>query len=181
MPETESLEPCNTNNIILIGMPACGKSTLGVLLAKALNYRFLDSDLVIQEQTGKLLKELIQEHGIEGFNQIENDVNAMINVDHTIVATGGSAVYGADAMKHFKEIGSVVYLKVSYKEVSRRLGDLDERGVVHRPDQTLRDLYNERTALYEKYADITIEEPDGNPNIANLLADAISVLRDCGF
>ena len=84
-------------------------------------------------------------------------------------------------MKHFKEIGSVVYLKVSYKEVSRRLGDLDERGVVHRPDQTLRDLYNERTALYEKYADITIEEPDGNPNIANLLADAISVLRDCGF
>ena len=159
-----------TNNIILIGMPACGKSTLGVLLAKALNYRFIDSDLVIQEKTGHLLSELIRDHGIDG-----------LNVDHTIVATGGSVIYGADAMRHFKEIGTIVYLKVSYEECQRRIGDLDARGVVHRPDQTLKDLYQERTRLYEKYQDITIEEESGRVSLASHLADCIRILRDHGF
>lgn len=169
------------NNIVLIGMPACGKSTLGVLLAKALNYRFIDSDLVIQEKTGHLLSELIRDHGIDGFNRIENEVNAGLNVDHSIVATGGSVVYGKDAMRHLKEIGTVVYLKVSYAECKRRIGDLDARGVVHRPDQTLKDLYDERTKLYEAYADITIEEESGRVSLASHLADCIRILREHGF
>ena len=145
------------DNIILIGMPGVGKSTAGVIMAKVLNYDFLDSDLVIQKETKKRLKEIIAERGIDGFNAIENEINSRIEVDHTVIATGGSVVYGAQAMAHFAEIGTIVYLKISYEQLDRRLGDLDERGVVHRENQTLRDLYEERTQLYEKYADITVE------------------------
>ncbi len=150
----------NTDNIILIGMPGVGKSTVGVILAKVLNKDFIDSDLVIQKECNARLKDLIKEHGIDGFNEIENRINAGIDVHNSIVATGGSAVYGADAMAHFKEIGTVLYLRLSYSSISRRLGNLDERGVVHRKDQTLLDLYEERCALYEKYADIVIDEDD---------------------
>ena len=139
-------------NIVLIGMPGVGKSTSGVILAKVLNYDFLDSDLVIQHQTGKLLKEIIA-----GFNAVENEINSQIDVENTVIATGGSVIFGADAMAHFKESGIVVYLRISYDLLDERLGDLDERGVVHKEGQTLRDIYNERTALYEKYADITVD------------------------
>lgn len=144
-------------NIVLIGMPGAGKSTSGVILAKVLNYDFLDSDLVIQHQTGKLLKEIIAEKGIDGFNAVENEINSQIDVENTVIATGGSVIFGADAMAHFKESGIVVYLRISYDLLDERLGDLDERGVVHKEGQTLRDIYNERTALYEKYADITVD------------------------
>lgn len=144
-------------NIVLIGMPGVGKSTSGVILAKVMNYDFLDSDLVIQHQTGKLLKEIIREEGIDGFNAVENRINAGIDVENTVIATGGSVVFGADAMAHFKEIGVIVYLRISYDLLDERLGDLDERGVVHKEGQTLRDIYNERTALYEKYADVTVD------------------------
>ena len=144
-------------NIVLIGMPGVGKSTSGVILAKVLNYDFLDSDLVIQHQTGKLLKEIIAEKGIDGFNAVENEINSQIDVENTVIATGGSVIFGADAMAHFKESGIVVYLRISYDLLDERLGDLDERGVVHKEGQTLRDIYNERTALYEKYADITVD------------------------
>lgn len=137
-------------NIVLIGMPGVGKSTSGVILAKVLNYDFLDSDLVIQHQTGKLLKEIIAEKGIDGFNAVENEINSQIDVENTVIATGGSVIFGADAMAHFKESGIVVYLRISYDLLDERLGDLDERGVVHKEGQTLRDIYNERTALYEK-------------------------------
>ena len=144
-------------NIVLIGMPGVGKSTSGVILAKVLNYDFLDSDLVIQQQTKKLLKEIIREEGIDGFNAVENQINAGIDVENTVIATGGSVIFGADAMAHFKETGIVVYLRISYDQLDKRLGDLDERGVVHKEGQTLRDIYDERTALYEKYADITVD------------------------
>jgi len=117
----------------------------------------LDSDLVIQHQTGKLLKEIIAEKGIDGFNAVENEINSQIDVENTVIATGGSVIFGADAMAHFKESGIVVYLRISYDLLDERLGDLDERGVVHKEGQTLRDIYNERTALYEKYADITVD------------------------
>lgn len=143
-------------NVVLIGMPGVGKSTSGVILAKVLNYDFLDSDLVIQKKTGQLLKEIIAEKGIDGFNTVENEINAKINVTNTVIATGGSVVYGEQAMQHLKEDGIVVYLKIGYKQLDRRLGNLDERGVVHREGQTLHDLYEERTRLYEKYADVTI-------------------------
>ena len=109
-------------NVTLIGMPGVGKSTVGVVLAKILGYRFLDSDLEIQEQTGKLLHELITEHGDEGFLEIENRVNAGLTVDKTVIATGGSAVFGEDAMKHLQEISTVVYLRLPYKSLKRRLG-----------------------------------------------------------
>ena len=146
------------NNIILIGMPGCGKSTVGVVLAKTLGYRFVDSDLLIQEKTGKLLYQIIEDEGLDGFNKIEEDVNASINLTSAVIATGGSAVYGQRAMEHLKEIGTVIYLEVAYPELEKRLEDIKGRGVVLRDGQTLYDLYLERTPLYEKYADIRISE-----------------------
>lgn len=147
----------NHNNITLIGMPGAGKSTVGVVLAKVLGYRFLDSDLEIQEQTGKRLHELISEYGEQGFLEIESRVNAGISVSNTVIATGGSAVFGAEAMKHLREISIVVYLKLSYESLRERLGDLHERGVVMEAGQTLRDLMDIRCPLYEKYAHITVD------------------------
>ena len=144
-------------NIVLIGMPGAGKSTVGVVLAKKMGCRFVDSDLVIQEKYGKLLHELIEENGVEGFWKIENDVNASLMLEGSIIATGGSAVYGREAMEHLRSIGQVVYLHLPYEEVEERLGDLNARGVTLLPGQTLRDLYEERVPLYEKYAHVTIE------------------------
>lgn len=145
------------NNIILIGMPGSGKSTVGVVLAKKLGFQFVDSDLVIQEQSGKLLYQLIEGLGEAGFLALENEINAGIQADKSVVATGGSAVYGNEAMCHFKEIGTVVYLKLPYEELKERLGDLHKRGVVIREGSSLRELYEERIPLYEKYADIVMD------------------------
>ncbi len=145
-------------NIILIGMPGCGKSTVGVILAKIMGYRFLDSDLLIQEKENKLLSEIIACEGLDGFNRIENRVNASIDVNRSVIATGGSVVYGKDAMEHFKKIGIIVYIRLPYEEIANRLGDLTKRGVSIKDGQTLLDLYNERVPLYEKYADIIIDE-----------------------
>ncbi len=145
------------NNIILIGMPGAGKSTVGVVLAKKLGYRFVDSDLVIQERTGKVLHDIIAEKGLDGFLRVEEEANASLECDKTVIATGGSVVYGAKAMEHLKQIGQVVYLKLSCESIAERLGDLQERGVALKKDQTLADLYAERVPLYEAYADITID------------------------
>lgn len=148
----------NKKNIILIGMPGVGKSTVGVILAKVLGYQFVDSDLVIQKEEGKLLKEIIAEVGPEGFIEVENRINASLDVTNSIVATGGSVVYGKEAMEHLREIGTVVYLALPYEEIDKRLSDIKGRGVVLRDGQTLKDLYEERTVLYEKYADVRIDE-----------------------
>jgi len=145
------------SNIILIGMPGSGKSTLGVLLAKAMNYRFLDTDLMIQEQEGKLLCEIIAKQGREAFLEIEGNVNAGIVAERTVIAPGGSAIYCERAMKHFSEIGTIVYLHVPVSELEKRLGDLKRRGVVLKEGQTLEMLYEERHAYYERYADITVD------------------------
>lgn len=142
----------SNRNIVLIGMPGAGKSTVGVVLAKRLGYRFVDSDLLIQDKYGKLLHELIEENGIEGFWQIENNVNASISLEKAVIATGGSAVYGEEAMEHLRQIGTVVYLRLPFEEIADRLGDLNARGVTLRAGQTLMDLYEERIPLYEKYA-----------------------------
>lgn len=144
-------------NITLIGMPGAGKSTVGVVLAKVLGYRFLDSDLEIQEQTKRCLHELLDIYGEEGFIELENRVNAGILASHTVIATGGSAVYGKEAMEHLREISTVVYLKLSYENLETRLGDLHERGVVMSVGQTLQELMDIRVPLYERYAHITID------------------------
>ena len=135
-----------------------GKSTIGVVLAKVLGYQFLDSDLLIQKQEGRKLHQIISQEGNEGFKIIENRVNASIQAEETVIATGGSVIYCPEAMEHLKSIGTVVYLKLSLEPLSKRLGNLKGRGVLLKEGQTLEDLYRERTPLYEKYADIVIDE-----------------------
>lgn len=146
------------DNIILIGMPASGKSTVGVVLAKRLGYEFIDTDLLIQKQEHALLREIIAEKGEDGFLVIEDQVNADLEAERSVIAPGGSVVYCENAMKHYKEIGTVVYLQTSYQTIKERIGDPKKRGVVLREGQTLKDLYEERRVLFEKYADVTICE-----------------------
>lgn len=145
-------------NIILIGMPAVGKSTVGVVVAKRLGYEFIDTDLLIQKKEGRLLKEIIREEGIERFLEIENQVNCEVNAERTVISPGGSVIYCEEAMRHFKEIGKVVYLRASFDTINRRILNPEKRGVVLKENQTLEDLYNERVALFEKYADYTVDE-----------------------
>lgn len=145
-------------NLIFIGMPAVGKSTVGVVIAKRLGKKFIDTDLLIQEQEGRLLCEIIAEVGEEGFLKIENQVNRDINVENSVISPGGSVVYCEEAMQHFKEIGTVVYLSASYQTIKRRIRSPKKRGVVLREGQTFRELYDERVKLFETYADITICE-----------------------
>lgn len=162
------------NNVILIGMPGAGKSTLGVVLAKILRMRFLDSDLLIQEREGALLCELIEREGLDRFLAIEGEVNAGIEVKNTVIATGGSAVYSESAMRHLKDIGTVVYLKLSLKEIQGRVGDVKQRGIAMKPDQSFAQLYEERCPLYEKYADIVLDaEGISIENLAGMLRNRL--------
>lgn len=144
-------------SIVLIGMPGVGKSTIGVVLAKNLGISFIDSDLVIQEREEKKLHEIIEEHGLEGFLDIEGAVNASLNPKAAVIATGGSAVYREEAMQHLSSFALICYLQLSYESISERLGNLEERGVVLKENQNLRQLYDERTPLYEKYANMKID------------------------
>lgn len=162
-------------NIVLIGMPGVGKSTIGVILAKELGYQFVDADLLIQKQEKRLLKEIIAQDGIDHFIEIENQVNASIQVESTVIATGGSVVYGKEAMEHLQEIATVIYLKVPYCILKQRLGNLKNRGVVLRKNQTLKDLYEERVPLYEKYAEFEINEE--NKDIEETLQTILSILQ----
>ncbi|MDO4889970.1 MAG: shikimate kinase [Coriobacteriaceae bacterium] len=150
------------DNIVLIGLPGAGKSTLGVVLAKIVNFRFLDCDLLIQEQEGQTLQEIIDARGARGFIEVENAALKRIEATRTVISTGGSAVYSAEAMEHLRSIGTVVHLRVSCDEMVRRLGNLDERGVVLRDGKAvaLPELYEERMPLYERYADITLDVTD---------------------
>lgn len=146
------------DNITLIGMPGVGKSTAGVVLAKLLGYEFIDADLLIQKKQKRLLHEIIEQEGRERFLEIEEEVNSTIWTDKAVIATGGSVVYQEKAMEHLKSIGKVVYLQVSFEILNKRLKDMKGRGVVLKEGQTLKDLYEERTALYEKYADVIVNE-----------------------
>ena len=173
--ERQRREQMKKDNIVLIGMPGVGKSTVGVILAKILGYQFVDADLVIQKEEGKLLKDIIAEKGTDGFIQVENRVNSNLQVHESVVATGGSVVYGTEAMEHLSEIGTVVYLKQSLRKLERRLRNIKNRGVVLRPGQTLKDLYRERTVLYEKYADIIVDE--SNLNVEQTVEAVIDALK----
>ncbi len=147
------------DNIIMIGMPGSGKSTIGVVLAKILNYDFCDVDLVIQQRCDKTLQRLIDALGPQGFIEVENEVLCDLTFEHTIVATGGSAVYSHDAITHLAQMGRIVYLKVDLPELKQRLEDFSERGVVMRREgcSSLDELFEERRPLYEKYAQITVD------------------------
>lgn len=150
------------SNIVLIGMPGAGKSTLGVVLAKILNKGFVDADLVIQGECGKTLQAIIDEVGPEEFIAVENAVLSKLQAENSIVATGGSAIYSDEAMRHLSDLGPIVYLQISYDSLLERLSDLQERGVVMKGgiSMSLRDLYDERKPLYDRYADITVDVDD---------------------
>lgn len=150
------------NNIILIGMPGVGKSTVGVILAKLTGRSFIDTDLVIQGKTGMLLKDIIAERGIDGFISLENSVCASLDAENAVIATGGSVVYGEDAMKHLRSIGTVIYLKHDVSVLKKRLSDLKGRGVILREGQTLDSLFEERAPLYERYAHAVADLSDGS-------------------
>ena len=145
------------DNVILIGMPGAGKSTVGVVLAKMLGYFFLDSDLLIQQKEGRLLQQILDEDGLEKFIEIENEVNCSINVSRTVIATGGSVVYGEEAMKHLRQIGKVVYIDLPETEIEKRVGNFETRGIALKSGNTLADLFREREPLYRKYAHITAD------------------------
>lgn len=145
-------------NIVLLGMPAVGKSTVGVVVAKRLGYEFIDTDLLIQKQEKRLLKEIIEEEGIEGFLKIENQVNQGVDAERSVISPGGSVVYCKEAMEHYKKIGTIVYLRASFETIAGRIQNAKNRGVVLKEGQTLEMLYAERVELFEKYADITVDE-----------------------
>lgn len=163
------------SNLIFIGMPAVGKSTVGVVVAKQLGMQFIDTDLLIQKQEKRLLREIIADVGEEGFLKIENQVNQEVDAENAVISPGGSIVYCEEAMKHFKEIGTVVYLKASYQTIKKRIRSPKKRGVVLKEGQSFRDLYNERVKLFEKYADITVCE-DGC-EIEQTIENVLSAVR----
>ena len=143
-------------NIVLIGMPGTGKSTVGVLLAKSLLMDFCDTDLIIQKQFSSPLCDIIADIGTDGFIKAEDEILAGINLENTVIATGGSAVYGENAMKNLKENGIAVYLDTPLDELQKRLLNIHTRGVAMKKGTTLKDLFNEREPLYKQYADITV-------------------------
>ena len=144
-------------NIILIGMPGSGKTTIGTEISEKIGYGYIDSDSVIVAREGKRLSEIIEEVGREAFLDIEAKVNSELCADRCVIATGGSVIYRDFAMQKLKEMGTIVYLKLPYEVIEKRLGDLKKRGVALKEGFTLRDLYEERIPLYEKYADVTVE------------------------
>ena len=158
------------NNLILIGMAGCGKSTIGVLLAKALGIGFLDTDLVIQQREKKKLQEIINNYGLDYFKKAEEAALLSVNVKDTVIATGGSAVYYDDAMKHLKNCGKCVWLSLPFETIEHRIKNIKTRGIAIAPGKTLRDVYDERLPLYKKYADIVIEcEGNIEDNVSEIL------------
>lgn len=156
-------------NLTLIGMPGSGKSTVGVVLAKTLGYSFLDVDLVIQERQGKLLQALLNTLGTEGFLDLEGATIRSLRPQKTVLAPGGSCVLRRDAMEHLKSLGRVVYLRLSYDALESRIHNLATRGIAFAPGQTLRDVYDQRAPLYERYADLTVDA-DGQTLVETLSA-----------
>lgn len=155
-----------TTNIILIGMPAAGKSTVGPLLADTLAYDYFDTDALIETRMGLPLSDIIARDGLPVFCDLEETIVASIDVERTVIATGGSVVYGSFAMAQLKKNGILVYLKTDLEVLVKRMNDPTERGVVRKPGQTLESLFEERHRLYMKYADLVVEcSPDDIPEI----------------
>lgn len=157
------------SNIVLIGMPGAGKSTVGVILAKAAGLQFCDTDLIIQQKTGRKLQEIINSDGIEKFLKTESDVLSELSVENSVIATGGSAVYSEAAMENLKRTGIAVWLDVPLCEVKRRIDNITTRGIVMHPGESLESIYAERLPLYRKYADITVSCSATEETVENIL------------
>lgn len=145
------------SNMVLIGMPASGKSTLGVQLAKWLSMGFIDTDLLVQARAGMGMQAFQEANGMEAYRQLEADTVKSVVCENCVIATGGSAIYYAEAMAHLQSLARIVFLDVPLKEIEQRIGDLSERGVVMEPGMTLGDLFTERHPLYLKYADTVVD------------------------
>ena len=145
------------SNIVLIGMPGCGKSTVGVILAKTLGIGFVDTDLIIQQRENRLLQNIIDTDGIDYFLECESNAIQSIECENSVIATGGSAVYREDAIEHLKKNGKIIYLDVPLDEIKKRLNNINTRGIASKKNKSIEDIYNERVALYNKYADIIIK------------------------
>jgi len=170
--------PSSQRNIVLIGMPGVGKSTVGVLLAKRLGFTFIDTDITIQVREGRCLQELIRAHGVEGFCRIEEDHILSLAVDSGVIAPGGSVVYRPKAMAHLKAKGTAIHLDIAIAKLKRRLEDVDARGVVIAPGQTVESLYLERLPLYLEYADATVPTDDLTPDqVVGRVLDALERLN----
>ena len=167
------------DNIVLIGMPGCGKSTVGVLLAKALGFDFIDTDVVLQAREQRKLQEMIDDIGIDAFLEKEQSAILSLNCRRCVIATGGSVVYGAQAMAHLARCGKIVYISLPYEEIEGRISNLATRGVTLREGQTLRDLYDERVPLYEAHAQLTFaaEDSDIETTVSKI---ALMIENDCG-
>ena len=166
------------NNIILIGMPGAGKSTAGVILAKALGMTFVDTDIVVQEHAGRLLQDIIDEGGTDAFLKIEENTILSLHCRHAVLATGGSVVFSAGAMEHLASDGVVVYLKISFEEMEKRIRNITTRGIVLVAGQSLRAMYDQRIPLYERYADITIDCSDEDfETVVGNVVDALKKVR----
>ena len=164
-------------NIILIGMPGAGKSTVGVILAKALGMDFLVSDLVICKETGKTLQEILDQEGLDAFLKIEEDVVCGLAPHHTVIATGGSVPMSQKAMAHLKTQGTVVYLQVELSELSQRLSNITTRGIAFGPGENLASLYEKRTPVYRRWADITVSADPQHNNIEHMTETIIASLK----
>lgn len=148
------------SNIILVGMPGCGKSTVGVILAKTLGFDFVDTDLIICKKEGRTLQRIIEESGLAYFEKTESTVGCELECENTVVATGGSMVLYEDAMEHLKSLGRVVFIDVELAELERRITNITTRGITFKEGETLADVYSYRRDFYKKYADITVSIAD---------------------
>jgi shikimate kinase len=167
----KSKEGTTPGNIVIIGMPGAGKSTMGVILAKTLGMKFIDTDIAIQEQTGRLLQDIIDRDGPDAFQKTEEKTILSLHCHNTVIATGGSVVFSGKAMEHLKSDGFVIYLEISFEDMVRRLNNITTRGIVLVAGQSLREMYDQRLPLYETYADITIDcsDDDFEGSIGNVI------------